>query len=329
VVRATQTEIEEAVEALRTGDLVVFPTETVYGLGANASNPVAVRKIFEVKGRPPDHPVIVHLDDPRYLHRWVSQVPPVAERLADKFWPGPLTLILPKADNVNDIVTGGQDSIGIRVPSHPIAQQLLNAFGGGIAAPSANRYGRLSPTKPEHVRDELGDTVRVILDGGESPIGLESTIVSCLDNQARLLRPGFITRSQLEQVVGALAAGGIVPRVPGGLALHYAPSTPLEIVASDDLEVRAGEFVARDEKVAVLAMRPPLHTQRKMTWINAGKKPDTYAHNLYSHLRTLDRIGCERIFVQSLPEDERWAAILDRLQRASGMGDNSLELSVS
>ena len=329
MVRATQTEIETAVEALRTGDLVVFPTETVYGLGANASNPVAVRKIFEVKGRPPDHPVIVHLDDPRYLHRWVSQVPPVAERLADKFWPGPLTLILPKADNVNDIVTGGQDSIGIRVPSHPIAQQLLNAFGGGIAAPSANRYGRLSPTKPEHVRDELGDTVRVILDGGDSPIGLESTIVSCLDNQARLLRPGFITRSQLEQVVGALAAGGIVPRVPGGLALHYAPSTPLEIVASDDLEVRAGEFVARDEKVAVLAMRPPLHTQRKMTWINAGKKPDTYAHNLYSHLRTLDRIGCERIFVQSLPEDERWAAILDRLQRASGMGDNSLELSVS
>ena len=158
MVRATQTEIEEAVEALRAGDLVVFPTETVYGLGANASNPAAVRKIFEVKGRPPDHPVIVHLDDPRYLHRWVSSVPPVAEQLAAKFWPGPLTLIMPKADNVNDIVTGGQDSVGIRVPSHPIAQQLLNAFGGGIAAPSANRYGRLSPTKPEHVRDELGIT---------------------------------------------------------------------------------------------------------------------------------------------------------------------------
>ena len=329
MVRATQTEIEEAVEALRTGDLVVFPTETVYGLGANASNPVAVRKIFDVKGRPPDHPVIVHLDDPRYLHRWVSQVPPVAGQLADKFWPGPLTLILPKADNVNDIVTGGQDSIGIRVPSHPMAQQLLNAFGGGIAAPSANRYGRLSPTKPEHVRDELGDAVRVILDGGDSPIGLESTIVSCLDNQARLLRPGAITRSQLEQVVGALAVGGIVPRSPGDRALHYAPSTPLEIVASDDLELRAGEYVARDEKVAVLAMRPPLHTQRHMTWINAGKKPDTYAHNLYAHLRTLDRIGCERIFVQSLPADERWAAILDRLQRASGIGGDSLELSVS
>jgi L-threonylcarbamoyladenylate synthase len=206
VVRATQTEIEEAVEVLRAGDLVVFPTETVYGLGANAANPAAVRKIFEVKGRPADHPVIVHLDDPRYLHRWVSNLPPVAEQLAAKFWPGPLTLILPKAENVNDIVTGGQDSIGIRVPSHPMAQQLLKAFGGGIAAPSANRYGRLSPTKPEHVRDELGDAIKVMLDGGDSPIGLESTIVSCLENTARLLRPGFITRSQLEGVVGTLAA---------------------------------------------------------------------------------------------------------------------------
>ena len=329
MVRASQTDIEEAVEALRAGDLVVFPTETVYGVGANASNPVAVRKIFEVKGRPPDHPVIVHLDDPRYLHRWVSSLPPVAEQLAHEFWPGPLTLILPKAENVNDIVTGGQDSIGIRVPSHPIAQQLLNAFGGGIAAPSANRYGRLSPTKPEHVRDELGDAVSVILDGGDSPIGLESTIVSCLNNEVRLLRPGFITRTQLERVIGPLAVGGQAPRAPGDRRLHYAPSTPLEIVPSDELEVRAGEIVAREEKVAVLAMRPPLQTQRHMTWINAGKKPEAYAHNLYNHLRTLDRTGCVRIFVQSVPQDEKWAAVLDRLQRASGLGgDDSLELSV-
>ncbi len=152
--------------------------------------------------------MIVHLDNPRYLHRWVSDVPAAAERLADMFWPGPLTLILPKADNVNDIVTGGQDSIGIRIPSHPMAQQLLTAFGGGIAAPSANRYGRLSPTKPEHVRDELGDAVHVLLDGGDSPIGLESTIVSCLNNEVRLLRPGFITRSQMAQVVGELTVGG-------------------------------------------------------------------------------------------------------------------------
>ena len=327
MVRATQTEIEEAVAALREGELVVFPTETVYGLGANAADPDAVRKIFTVKGRPADHPVIVHLDNPRYLHRWVSDLPPVAEQLAAKFWPGPLTLILPKADIVNDIVTGGQDSIGIRVPSHPMAQQLLNAFGGGIAAPSANRFGRLSPTKPEHVRDELGDAVRVILDGGDSPIGLESTIVSCLGNEARLLRPGSITRSQLQQVVGELVVGGTVPRVSGDRLLHYAPSTPLAIVSSDDLENYAGEFVARQEKVAVLAMRPPLHTQRYMTWINAGKKPESYAHNLYNHLRTLDSAGCSRILVQELPDDERWAAILDRLQRASGMDGDPLELS--
>jgi L-threonylcarbamoyladenylate synthase len=316
------------VETLRAGDLVVFPTETVYGLGANAADPAAVRKIFQVKGRPTDHPVIVHLDNPRYLHRWVSDMPVSAEKLAARFWPGPLTLILPKAEKVNDVVTGGQDSIGIRVPSHPIAQQLLTAFGGGIAAPSANRFGRLSPTKPEHVRDELGTAIQVILDGGESPIGLESTIVSCLGNEARLLRPGFITRSQLEQVVGKLAVGGVVPRVSGDRRLHYAPSTPLAIVASDDLERYAGEFVARQEKVAVLAMRPPLDTQRNMTWINAGKKPDAYAHNLYNHLRTLDSAGCVRILVQELPAGERWAAILDRLQRASGIeDDDSLELS--
>ncbi len=328
MVRATQTEIEEAVETLRAGDLVVFPTETVYGLGANASDPAAVRKIFQVKGRPTDHPVIVHLDNPRYLHRWVSDMPASAEKLAARFWPGPLTLILPKAEKVNDVVTGGQDSIGIRVPSHPIAQQLLTAFGGGIAAPSANRFGRLSPTKPEHVRDELGTAIQVILDGGESPIGLESTIVSCLGNEARLLRPGFITRSQLEQVVGKLAVAGVVPRVSGDRQLHYAPSTPLAIVASDDLERYAGEFVARQEKVAVLAMRPPLNTQRNMTWINAGKKPEAYAHNLYNHLRTLDSAGCVRILVQELPVGERWAAILDRLQRASGIeDDDSLELS--
>ncbi len=325
--RATQTEIEEAVETLRAGGLVVFPTETVYGLGANASDPAAVARIFEVKGRPADHPVIVHLDNPRYLHRWVANLPPIAEKLAARFWPGPLTLILPKAANVSEMVTGGQDSVGVRVPSHPIAQQLLTAFGGGIAAPSANRFGRLSPTRPEHVREELGDAVRVILDGGEAQIGLESTIVSCLDGRVQLLRPGYITRSQLEQVAGAVAVDGPAPRVPGNRSIHYAPATPLEIVAGDDLESRAGEIVARNEKVAVLGMRPPLQTQRNMTWINAGKKPDAYGHNLYNHLRTLDRAGCSRILVQAPPQEERWAAILDRLQRASGVAEDSLELS--
>ncbi len=327
MVRATQTEIEGAVETLRAGALVAFPTETVYGLGANAADPAAVARIFELKGRPADHPVIVHLDNPRYLHRWVASMPPVAEELAARFWPGPLTLILPKAEDVNAVVTGGQDSIGIRIPSHPMAQQLLTAFGGGIAAPSANRYGRLSPTRPEHVREEFGDAVGVVLDGGESPIGLESTIVSCLDNTARLLRPGFITRSQLEKAIGPLVIGGDAPRAPGDRLIHYAPLTPLEIVAPDDIEARASELAAGEDKVGVLAMRPPLNAQRHMTWINAGKKADTYAHNLYNHLRTLDRVGCVRILVQAPPDDERWTAIIDRLQRASGMGGHGAAAS--
>src|SRR6201999_1568517 len=241
VVRATQTEIEEAVEALRAGNLVVFPTETVYGLGANASNPAAVRKIFEVKGRPADHPVIVHLDDPRYLHRWVSAMPPQAERLAGMFWPGPLTLILPKGETVNDIVTGGQNSIGIRIPSHPMAQQLLTAFGGGIAAPSANRFGRLSPTRAEHVRDELGDAVRVVLDGGETQIGLESTIVTFEGANVRLLRPGAVTAGQIRTVIGELLIGANVesPRVPGSTSSHYAPTTPMTVVPAGEIDAHA------------------------------------------------------------------------------------------
>ncbi|MBS0612433.1 MAG: threonylcarbamoyl-AMP synthase [Proteobacteria bacterium] len=336
MVRAPQTLIEEAVEVLRAGGVVAFPTETVYGLGANAANPAAVRKIFELKGRPPDHPVIVHLDDPRYLHRWVRDIPSCAQALAEEFWPGPLTLIYPKADNVNNLVTGGQDSIGIRVPSHPLAQQLLNAFGGGLAAPSANRYGRLSPTRPEHVREEFGDEVQLILDGGESLIGLESTIVSCLNDKPVLLRPGFITLSQLTAVVGpvqlrdAAAAEQGLPHAPGDRPQHYAPLTPLEIVPIEDLERRAGEFTDRNEKVAVLALRPPLQTRRYMTWVNAGKKAETYAHNLYNHLRRLDRAGCVRILVQEVPDDERWAAVRDRLQRASGGGGaESLEISAA
>ena len=207
VVRATPVELENAVTALRDGELVAFPTETVYGLGANAQNPAAVRRIFELKERPADHPVIVHLDNPKYLHRWAREVPENAQKLAARFWPGPLTMVLPRSENVHDVVTGGQDTVAIRVPSHPMAQQLLTAFGGGIAAPSANRFGRVSPTRAEHVREEFGDAVRVVLDGGESQIGLESTIVSFDGEQVRLLRPGFITYSQLKDVVGDVIVG--------------------------------------------------------------------------------------------------------------------------
>ena len=205
--RVLQQEIQDAVEALRAGELVAFPTETVYGLGANANNPDAVRKIFRVKGRPSTHPVIVHIDHPRYLQRWVREMTPEAKKLADAFWPGPLTLVAKRAPAVNDVITGGQDTVAIRVPNHPVAQQLLNAFGGGIAAPSANKYGHVSPTRAEHVREEFGDDLKFVLDGGDCKVGLESTIISCLADGPRVLRPGSISFSQLKAVVPTIQMG--------------------------------------------------------------------------------------------------------------------------
>jgi L-threonylcarbamoyladenylate synthase len=320
--RATQKELDAAVRALRDGDVVAFPTETVYGLGANARNPAALAKVFELKGRPQTHPLIVHLDQPRFLPRWVRAVPPAAEQLAQRFWPGPLTLVLPRAPEVLDLVTGGQDSIAVRVPAHPMAQQLLTAFGGGIAAPSANRYGHVSPTRAEHVRDEFGEAVRVILDGGECKVGLESTIVSCLDGGPRLLRPGSISVAQLREVVGEIEVGpdAIAPRVPGSELAHYAPATPLSLVPPGDIDAQAQALSAGGQRIAVLALRPPLGTHKYVTWINGGPRPESYAHDLYNNLRTLDRAGCVRILVQEVPQEEPWDAIRDRLVRAAALG---------
>src|ERR1700691_4800563 len=336
VVRATQVEIETAVQALRDGELVAFPTETVYGLGANAQNPAAVAKIFEVKGRPADHPVIVHLDSPRFLHRWVREVPESATRLAEAFWPGALTMVMPRAATVHDVITGGQDTIGIRVPAHPMAQQLLTAFGGGIAAPSANRYGRLSPTRAEHVREEVGDELH-LLDGGDSKIGLESTIVACIDGNVRLLRPGSIGVSQLRSVVGDVLTerSAEAPRAPGGHSAHYAPSTPLSIVLAEEVEQLASELSATGLRIAVLAQRAPLRAHQYVTWINGGPRPDAYARELYAHMRALDRSACARILVQDVPGDERWDAVRDRLTRAAAASapdiaadDDSLAVNV-
>ncbi|HLJ39243.1 MAG TPA: L-threonylcarbamoyladenylate synthase [Steroidobacteraceae bacterium] len=318
-VRATQVEIETAVQALRDGELVAFPTETVYGLGANAQNPAAVRKIFEAKGRPAAHPVIVHLDSPKYLHRWVREVPDGALKLAESFWPGPLTMVMPRAAHVHDVVTGGQDTIAIRVPAHPMAQQLLTAFGGGIAAPSANRYGRLSPTRAEHVREELGDAMRVVLDGGECQLGLESTIVSFEGPTVRLLRPGSVSAGQIRAAVGELIIGPTQesPRVPGTGGSHYAPTTPMTIVPAGEIDAQADAASGGGKRIAVLAQRLPLRSHKYVTWINAGRRPEGYGHDLYNNLRTLDRAGCQRILVQAVPEGERWDAIRDRLLRAA------------
>jgi L-threonylcarbamoyladenylate synthase len=335
IIRASQAEIEAAVEALRDGDLVAFPTETVYGLGANAANPAAVRKIFELKGRPANHPVIVHIDDPKYLRRWAREVPSPAAKLAEAFWPGPLTLVLPRAEGVHDAVTGGQDTIAMRIPSHPMAQQLLTAFGGGIAAPSANRYGRVSATRAEHVREEFGEAVKVVLDGGESQVGLESTIVYCREDSTRLLRPGSISLAQLRKVAGEVLVGADpdLPRVPGDHASHYAPLTPLTLVEGGELDALAETLSEGGQRIAVLAQRLPLRTYQYVTWINAGKRADAYAHDLYANLRTLDKAGCARILVQEVPGDERWDAVRDRLVRAAvresaESGDSTLEVGV-
>jgi len=319
IVRATHVKIESDVQALSDGELVAFATETVYGLGANAQNPAAVAKIFAAKGRPPNHPVIVHLDSPRFLHRWVREVPEVAMRLAERFWPGPFTMVMPRAANVHDVITGGQDTIAIRVPAHPMAQQLLTAFGGGIAAPSANRYGRLSPTRAEHVREELGDAVRVILDGGECQIGLESTIVSFEGDGVRLLRPGSVTATQISAVVGELFSddGRPVPRVPGSPPTHYAPTTHMTIVPAGEIDAQADAASSGGRRVAVLAQRLPLRAHKYATWINAGRRPENYGRDLYANLRTLDKAGCRRILVQAVPDGERWDAIRDRLVHAA------------
>jgi L-threonylcarbamoyladenylate synthase len=317
--RATQQELEAAVTALRNGELVAFPTETVYGLGANARDPSALRRIFEAKRRPANHPLILHLDSIRFLPRWAHEIPAQVEVLADRLWPGPLTLVLKRNPEVSEVLTGGQDTIAIRIPSHPMALQLLTAFGGGIAAPSANRYGRLSPTRAEHVREELGDAVSVILDGGESTIGLESTIVSLVDGPPRLLRPGAVRLDQLRELLPDLEVGPApgTPRTPGSMAQHYAPQTRVVIVSTPELEPRIEELLAAQRRVAVLAQRPPRLARANVTWINAGRRADVYQHDLYANLRSLDKAGAAAILVEEVPDGLPWAAVRDRLARAS------------
>ena len=256
IVPASPAAIAKAVALLRAGELVAFPTETVYGLGADAGNGQAVHRIFAAKGRPPDHPVIVHLADANDAANWAREMPEGARRLAAAFWPGPLTLILPRAAHVSDLITGGQDSVGLRVPSHPVARDLLAAFGGGIAAPSANRFGRISPTTAAHVDDDLGGAVALIVDGGACPVGIESTIVAFTDGEPTLLRPGGIGVGDLARVLGhAPRSPGVAgaPRASGTLASHYAPRTPALLIPPNALRAEIAQLGARDERVAVLA----------------------------------------------------------------------------
>lgn len=317
--------IARAAERLRDGLLVAFPTETVYGLGADAANPEAVRRIFAAKGRPADHPVIVHLGEATQLALWVRAVPEGARKLAAAFWPGPLTLILPRAPHVADIVTGGQDSVGLRVPSHPVARELLAAFGGGIAAPSANRFGRISPTMAQHVADDLGDSTAMILDGGACAIGIESTIVAFTGDRPVLLRPGGIDVGALSCALGQPLAepDSTAPRASGTLAAHYAPRTPANLLAADMLRAEISQLAERDEIVAVLAHTLAQPADFTGVWLRAPVDAAHYAHDLYSNLRTLDAANADVILIESVPEDDAWLAVRDRLSRATrGVDDD-------
>ncbi len=355
---ATPAQIEHAAAALQRGELVALPTETVYGLGADATNAAAIAKIFKAKGRPSNHPLIVHLGSGVALESWGKDVPLAASQLAAQFWPGPLTLIVKKSMRISDAVTGGQETVGLRCPAHPIAQALLIAFAklgsGAIAAPSANKFGHVSPTTAQHVRDEFGAEIGrsiSLLDGGACDVGIESTILdlsrSYLGRPPVLLRPGAISREQIRDVIGetpltrqedeedeAEHTGTIkkptktAPRVSGSLAAHYAPATPLRLVAGPLLQLEVDQLLNDGKRAAVLAFSAKPKTKpspvgvgvrnaRRLLWITAGTDAVGYAQSLYANLRTLDAAATAMILVESPPTSAPWEAVNDRLGRAA------------
>ncbi len=316
--------INAAVRLLHGGQLVSFPTETVYGLGADARNPDAVKRIFQLKGRPERHPLIVHLATAEQIGEWAQDIPPMAWTLADRFWPGPLTLILKKATRVPPEVTGGQDSIGLRVPAHPLALELLKAFGGGLAAPSANRFGRISPTCAEHVREEFEGQLELVLDGGECRVGLESTIVSLLDERPFLLRPGGIPASEISETLGTPLEQQASPpsaiKAPGMLLSHYAPLTPCEIQSRETLWERVRSLCGTNRQVAIMAFSdssPGEHSALPAHTVIMPFEPIAYAKKLYATMRLLDHGGYDTLLVEAPPSGEAWSAINNRLRRAA------------
>ena len=320
--------LDEAAARIAAGRLVAFPTETVYGLGADASNPAAVARIFAAKGRPSDHPLIVHLALDTDPSQWAREVPALAARLIERFWPGPLTLILPRRDGIGEVAAGGQDSIGLRCPSHPVAQALLErhassrrrddaSVASGLAAPSANRFGHVSPTSAAHVRDEFPGLVRdddlLVVDGGDCPFGIESTIVDCTRLSTMgpvLLRPGSVTAAMLAEVVGAEPRGADreAPRASGLLASHYAPTTPLRLVDGAALSTATDDVV-----VWSLSSDAPDTAGRH----RAPRDATRYAHELYASLRALDAMGAREIWIERPPTTPDWAGVNDRLMRAA------------
>jgi L-threonylcarbamoyladenylate synthase len=317
----TAEQLAAAAALLEAGGIVAFPTETVYGLGADAENPEAIARIYAAKGRPSNHPVIVHVVDGADLSYWAAEVPAEAEQLVHAFWPGPLTLILKRAAHVPAAVAGGQDTVGLRCPAHPVAQALLARFRrgrGGIAAPSANKFGQVSPTTAQHVRDEFGDGM-MVLDGDGVDVGIESTIVdlSRLESVGPvLLRPGAITREMLAEVLGQMPAlpDAAAPRVSGSLKAHYAPHTPLALLDAASFAERLVTLDAR-ANVAWLGWTPV--SDERVTHVAAPTTAADYAQALYGTLRSLDREQYHALYVEDVPAESAWDGVRDRLQRAA------------
>jgi L-threonylcarbamoyladenylate synthase len=309
-------QIQAAVAALRRGEVIGLPTETVYGLAADASQVDAVRRIFALKGRPADHPLIVHVADADALDTWTDSPSPLAKRLAEAFWPGPLTLILPRSARVPDVVTGGQDTVGLRCPDHPVALALLREFGGGLAAPSANRFGRISPTSAAHVRDEFPFGVEIVLDGGDCEVGIESTILDLSSGTPRILRPGRISAAQIEALIGPVAQerSEHSPRASGTLEAHYAPRTPMLVLPGPALRKEAAEQSAFGKRVGLLGLDT---LPANAVGVVVPGDARGYAHGLYAALRELDAQGHQLLLVEQPPDGGDWLAVHDRLRRAS------------
>ncbi|HEY9682088.1 MAG TPA: L-threonylcarbamoyladenylate synthase [Oculatellaceae cyanobacterium] len=336
--------IEKAASFLKEGLLVSFPTETVYGLGADASNETAIRRLYQAKGRPSTHPVIVHVHSLDAVRNWAVDIPPEFFKLAESFWPGPLTMVLKRANSVLNAVTGGQDTVALRIPKHPIALALLEAFGGGLVAPSANKFGRLSPTLAQHVIDEFKDEVAMVLDGGPCNVGIESTIINLSGGRPRILRPGMISVDMLSSVIGDVEAPansvthatnaknalaqvvatdtasdtGSDIRVPGALASHYAPETPLHVVPSHDFYSFLEECAKNNRRVLVVSFKPQHSGFEPSSWITLAQEPEEFARQIYGALRLLDKRNGDLIVVESPPDkDTGWSGIHDRLSRAA------------
>ena len=316
----SQVEIARAARVLREGGLVAFPTETVYGLGADASNEDAVHHLYVVKGRPAGHPVIVHIGASSDLDAWALDVPEAARALAESFWPGPLTLVLRRrTDRVADAVTGGRDTVGLRVPAHTVALELLAEFGGGIAAPSANRFGKVSPTSAADVAADLGDDVGVILDGGPCMVGVESTIVDCSCTEPVVLRVGGVTEEQLAGVLGEAPhrrTGGEVA-APGTTPSHYAPVARVVLCSVDQVPDRASALVAEGASVGLLAPARIHGLPVEVTVLDAPRDAQDYARVLYARLRDADRAGLDVLLAVPPSEAGIGAAVYDRLRRAA------------